>query len=56
MLKILNIIFTFVCIISIILIGIMYFLGSLTYGNMLIIALIILIFKLFILAYEYNKK
>ena len=54
--KVLNIIFIVVVVISLISIGVMYFLGQLTYGKMLIIAVILLFLKLFILAYEHKEK
>lgn len=56
MAKVLNIIFIVVVVVSLISIGIMYFLGQLTYGKMLIIAVILLFLKLFILAYEHKEK
>lgn len=55
MAKVLNIIFIVVVVISLISIGVMYFWGQLTYGKMLIIAVILLFLKLFILAYEHKE-
>ena len=54
--KTLNIIYTIIVIASVIYIGVMYIGGTPTYGRLLIIAIVLLILKLFIFAYEHRGK
>ena len=54
--KILNIIYTIIAILSVIYIIAMYILGTPTYGRLLIIAIVLLILRLFIFAYDHRGK
>lgn len=54
--KILNIIYTIIVIASVIYIGVMYIWGAPTYGRLLIITIVLLVLKLFIVAYEHREK